>query len=178
MYRITAYVLPLIYLLLLASLWILFTSQNLPEILQDLKKVFDYSFIVMVAIFWAVYFMAKRNLFDPLVAAMDRRRTFVTGHEEGHSRAERGLQEARRTFDLNLKQVREEERTALDALRKELATERDRALAGLKDELQKDLDRHSDALKVESDRLRASLEPEIRRMTRAVVSRVLKRDVA
>jgi F0F1-type ATP synthase membrane subunit b/b' len=178
MYRITAYVLPLIYLFLLGGLWILITAKDPPEILQDLKKVFDYSFIVMVAIFWAVYFLAKRNLFDPLVTAMERRLTFISGREEAHAQAEHRLQEARRTFDLNLKRVRENERWALDALRKELSSERDRALAALKSELQRDLDARLEALKAEAGRLRASLEPEIRRMTGKVVSKVLKRDVA
>ena len=170
MYRITAFVLPVVYILLFLGMYSLLKADKLP--------VFDYSFFIMVAIFWAVYFLAKRNLFDPLVAAMERRRTFISAREEVHAQAGHRLQEARRTFDLNLKRVREEERWALDALRKELSSERERAMAALKAELQRDLDVRREALKAEAERLRAVLEPEVRRMTRAVVSKVLERDVA
>jgi F0F1-type ATP synthase membrane subunit b/b' len=170
MYRITAYVLPVVYILLFLGMYRLLKAGKLP--------VFDYSFFIMVSIFWAVYFLAKRNLFDPLVAAMERRRTFIAGHEDAFAQAERGLLEARRTFDLTLKRVREEERTVLEALRKELALDRERTLAGLKADLQRDLDIRREALIAESESLRTSLEPEILRMTRAVVSKVLRRDVA
>jgi len=170
MYRITAYALPVVYLLLFVGMYSLLKEGKLP--------VFDYSFFIMIAIFWAVYFLAKRNLFDPLMTAMERRRTFISGREEAHASAVHRLQEARRTFDLSLKKIREEERASLDALRKELSLERDRSLAALKAELQRDLDAHRVALEAEAGRLRSSLEPEIRRMSQTVVSKVLKRDVA
>ena len=170
MYRITAYVLPAVYILLFLGMYSLLKAGKLP--------VFDYSFFIMVTIFWAVYFLAKRNLFDPLVMAMDKRRTFISGREEDHARAQHRLQEARRSLDLNLKRVREEERASLDALRQELTLERSRNLAALKVELQGELDARRKELEAEAERLRASLEPDIRRISRMVVSRVVKRDVA
>jgi len=121
MFRITAYALPVLYALIFWGMWSLLKAGKLP--------VFDYSFMVMVGIFWAVYFLAKRNLFDPLAEVMDRRERFVKDRTEAHDRAARTLQEARESLDRRLKEVRDEEWTALEALKQELTDRRDQALA-------------------------------------------------
>lgn len=135
--------------------------------------VFDYSFFIMVAIFWAVYFLAKRNLFVPLAAVMERRRNFIAERSEKLAQAERNLQEARRTFDLRIKEVREEERAQVEDLQRRLSAERDRSIAALKADLQKELETHRAAMAAETEKIRAALEPEARRMAMDVVSKVL-----
>jgi len=135
--------------------------------------VFDYSFFIMVAIFWAVYFLAKRNLFVPLAAVMERRRTFIVGRSEKLAQAERNLQEVRQAFDLRLKEVREEERALMEDLQRRLASERDHSVSALKTDLQKELETHRTAMAAETDKIRAALEPEARRMAMDVVSKVL-----
>ena len=165
MYRITGYILPLIYILLFWGMWSAMKKGGLP--------VFDYSFFIMVAIFWAVYFLAKRNLFVPLAAVMERRRNFIAERSEKLAQAERNLQEARRTFDLRIKEVREEERAQVEDLQRRLSAERDRSIAALKADLQKELETHRAAMAAETEKIRAALEPEARRMAMDVVSKVL-----
>jgi F0F1-type ATP synthase membrane subunit b/b' len=178
MFRITRYILPLIYILLFCGLWILITAKNLPEALQDLKKVFDFSFFAMVAIFWAVYFLSKRNLFDPLVKAMERRKGFVAVRRRGFEEAQRRLLETRQAFDLKLKEVRDEERAKLEAVGKELSAGRDKAIAALKADLQRDLDARHASLQAEAEQAKRDLDPEARRLAMDVVARVLNKDVA
>jgi len=178
MFRITAYALPVLYALLFGALWILHNSKNLPDSIAGLKGAFDYSLIVMIAIFWAVYFMAKRNLFDPLTAVMDRRERFIRERTEAHGRAEQALQEARETLDRRIREVRTEEQAALETLRQELTARRDHALAAERTRMHGDLAAAWARLETEGARARKDLEPAARSLAGTIIDKVLNRHVA
>lgn len=178
MFRITAYALPVFYALLAWAIWKLQTAKDLPESIAGLKRAFDYSLIVMLAIFWAVYFLAKRNLFDPLTAVMDRRERFIRERAEARHRAEALLHEARETFDRRLREVREEEQAAVEALRQELAAQRDHAMAEERARMQREIEAARARLEAEGARARKDLEPAARSLAGAIINKVLNRHVA
>lgn len=178
MFRITAYALPLLYALLAGAVWYLQSAQNLPPAIAGLKNVFDYSVLVMIGIFWTVYFLAKRNLFDPLAAVMDRRERFIRERLDAHARAEKILQEAREAFDRRLREVRNEEQAALEALRHDISLGRDRALAEARDRIRKDLDAARARLEAEGASARKELEPAVRSLAGTLINKVMNRHVA
>ena len=178
MFRITAYALPIFYALLLWAIWMLHTSKDLPEAIAGLKGAFDYSLIVMLAIFWAVYFLAKRNLFDPLAAVMDRRERFIRERAEARHRAEAALQEAREAFDRRLREVRGEEQAAVEALHQELTAARDRALTEERARMQREIEAARVRLEADGVRARRELEPAAKSLAGAIIAKVLNRHVA
>jgi F-type H+-transporting ATPase subunit b len=170
MFRITAYAMPVLYALLFWGMWLLLQAGKLP--------VFDYSFMVMVGIFWAIYFLAKRNLFDPLVAVMDRRERFVRERTEAHDRAARALQEARDAFDRRMREVRREEQAAVEALRQDLTARRDQAILEERQRMQRELEAARARLEEEGRRIRKELEPAAHSLAGTIVDKVLNRHVA
>lgn len=178
MFRITAYLLPVLYALLFGAIWILHNSKNLPNSIAGLKGAFNYSLIIMVAIFWAVYFLAKRNLFDPLVAVMDRRERFLRERADAYARAEKALQEAREALDRRLREVREEEQAAVEALRHDLTTRRDQAMAAERVRIQKEYEATRNRLEAEGARTRRELESATRSLAGAIIAKVLNRHAA
>jgi len=178
MFRITAYALPVFYALLFAAVWALHNLKGLPESIAGLKGAFDYSLIAMLGIFWAVFFLAKRNLFDPLAAVMDRRERFIRERAEALRRAETLLQEAREAFDRRLREVREEEQTAVEALRQELAASRDHALSEERARMQREIEAARARLDAEGARARKELEPAARTLAGSIIDKVLNRHVA
>ena len=178
MFRITAYAMPVLYALLAGAVWILQSAQNLPPAIAGLKNVFDFSLLVMIGIFWAVYFLAKRNLFDPLAAVMDRRERFVRERLDAHARAEKVLEEAQEAFDRRLREVRNEEQAALEALRHDITQGRERALARERDRMRKELDAARARLDAEGASARKDLEPAVRSLAGAIINKVMNRHVA
>jgi F0F1-type ATP synthase membrane subunit b/b' len=175
MSRITAYALPVFYALLFGAIWLLHHSKGLPESIAGLRGAVDYSLLVMLAIFWAVYFLAKRNLFDPLASVMDRRGRFVRERAEARDRAERALREAREAFDRRLKEVRQEEQAAVEALRQELSARRDQALARERQAMQAEMESARARLEAEGERARDELGPAARSIAGAIIARVTNR---
>jgi F0F1-type ATP synthase membrane subunit b/b' len=138
----------------------------------------DATAFVILAIVFALVFVLKNHLFEPLARAMETRKATLERAANAWTDAEQTIDGARRRLDEAVKQTRNEGYEQLDKTRGEAQKKARAELDDSRETAQQQIADAQRRLKEETDRAVKSLETEADGLARSIASRILGRDVA
>lgn len=140
--------------------------------------VFDFSLFFMILIFWASFFILKRNIFSPLLKVLKERDEFINKREEAYEKALALLRKSQEEYDRESQHLREKERQAFLEFSKVLKEKQEIEIENFKREL---IDKMKISLKnLEKEKKEAInlIDKNIHQYAENLTKRILKRDVA
>lgn len=139
---------------------------------------FDASLLVIMGIFWVLYWVLRINVFKPLLAILEDRRTTIDSARTAHETA---LAEASAKIDAErarLTAARVAASATRDRLRKDGEAERSRVLSETKAQTEAEVGRAQAELEATVGRERSELEGRAKMLADRMVEKLLLKETA
>ncbi|MEJ5165511.1 MAG: ATP synthase F0 subunit B [Thermoanaerobaculia bacterium] len=164
---------PVIFIIYLALFFIAYGP-----IREGKLPVFDFSLFFMILIFWASFFVLKRNLFDPLLKVLKEREQFIANREEIYEKALGLLKKSQEEYDRESQHLREKERQAYLEFSKALREKQAMEIENFKKELMEKMKISIKEMEKEKREAMALIDKKLSLYSQNLVKKVLKKDVA
>lgn len=140
--------------------------------------VFDFSIFFMILIFWASFFILRKNLFEPLLKVLKERDEFTKKREEEYENALGFLKKSQENYDKEIQHLREKERQEFFNFSKNLKEKQAKEIENFKKELDEKLKLALKNLEKEKKEAKNLIDKNILIYSQKLVRRILKKDVA
>ncbi len=140
--------------------------------------IFDFSLFIMILIFWATYYVLKKNLFEPLIDVMKRREKFTREREENYEEALSMLKNFTEEYDKEIHNLREEEREKFKEFINSLKEKQRKEIDNFKREMEKNLKEKIKNLEEEKEKAKNLIRQKILELSKKLAERILRKDVA
>lgn len=164
---------PVIFIIYLALFFIAYGP-----IREGKLPVFDFSLFFMILIFWASFFILKRNLFEPLLKVLKERERFITNREEAYEKALGLLKKIQEEYDRESQHLREKERQAYLEFSKALREKQAVEIESFKKELTEKMKISFRKMEKEKKEALDLIDKNVSLYVQNLVKRVLRKDVA
>ncbi len=169
MHRATLPVIFIIYLLLFFFLFNPMKEGKIP--------VFDFSLFIMILIFWASYFILKKNIFEPLLMVLKERDEFIKKKEEMFEEAMALLRKNQEEYDREIQHSREKARQEFLEFSKALKEKQNQELAYFKKELEEKMKISLKKISKEKEEAKSLVEKNIIYYSQKLADRILRKNV-
>ncbi len=150
----------------------------IPASLADsIQLVPDGTLFLHIAIILVMIFVLNRTLFKPINQILEERERRTRGRSsEAHDILQR-VESSLSQYERTLREARAESYRLLEVQRAEAMRERQQSLSGVRAEAEQAIGEEKEALRVQANEARSTLEGEARKMAASISSQILGRPV-
>lgn len=164
--------LPVLFFIYLILFFIAFNPMKEGKI-----PVFNFSVFIMILIFWASYFILKKNIFEPLLKVLKEREDYSKEREAKYEEALAFLRENQEKYDKEINHFKEKERQSFLEFSKKLKEEQQKELENFKKELDEKLKISIKKFQKETEEAKELIKKNTIYYSQELVRRILKKDV-
>lgn len=169
MHKATLPIIFIIYLILFIVAFNPIKEKKLP--------VFDFSIFIMILIFWASFFVLKKNIFEPLIKVLKERDDFIKEREEKYENALALLKKNQEEYDREISHFREKERQKFVEFSKKLKEEKKIEIENFKKDMDEKLKIALKKFYKEKEDAKVIIDKKISLYSARLTERILKKDV-